>query len=1071
MKIIYSRILLLLLILSSLSTMAQEKTVRGTVTDSYGPLLGATIYFQNKDSRAFSGQITNAHGEYLIRVPQGMEVTQIVYSFIGYKTKIIKYTGQTQLNVVLEEDVQLLDEAVVSTQRVNRDVMGLDTKSLGAARQKVNVEDLQDMSVTSVEDMLKGKMANVDIVSGSGAPGVKASIRIRGTSSLNASNEPLIVIDNIPQDMVADETFDFSSATMEDFGSLLNIAPSDIESIEVLKDGAATAVWGVKASNGVLMVKTLRGKKSKPTFSITQKVSTSIEPARMPMLNGREYVTLMQDALWNYVRDGEYKDESLLKKYKELQYDPAYTYFREFNQETDWLEHIKQTPVNSETSFSMQGGGDKATYRFSASYLTERGTTIGEDFKRVNARLNLDYVFSKKVKISAAFSYAEGNRNLIYDNARGLALKKMPNMSPFVLDKDGNMTDEYFRAPADCIQGKMRHPIALAYDSRNNMLSRNVGMNYSLRYTPLPQLVVQGDVSFSLGTSGTKQFLPASATAASWSKPDEYNYGVETSSNNNKIYVNLNVNYTKRLGDHTITGAATFQGSDASNGSYSARTGNNPSIDLSDPSANGRILGFGTSTSQNRDVAFLGTLFYSYKNKYNINGFLRSDASSVTGRNSRWGTFPNVNFQWNLGEENFIGNWDSWLSELRLRASWGRSGRSPQGSSTYAGTFEAIENGYVDMGAIKPNSMQLDKLKWEKNMQWNYGFNFGALNNDIYVEAEYYIKTTSDLLQQGMKIQSSTGYETVPWFNDGKIRNQGWEVLVRVNNIVKYAGFRLSGDFNISRNRNVVLELPMSMEYTSPKIANGVYANKVVQDRPVGSFYGFRYLGVYQNYDETIARDKFGNVIKNSEGENVTTKIAGTHQQRPGDARYYDVNYDGVIDKYDIMYLGNSMPLMIGGGSLSLEYQGIRLRSSVAFRIGQSVINMARLNAETMSNADNQSTSVLRRWRNEGDDTDIPRALWGTSYNSLGSDRYVERASFMKVKDITLSYQIPKKFVEKLGLRKLYVYLTSYNPFMVTNYKGQDPEVGTPSSFSSLVMDNSLSPSPRRFAFGLTLDF
>lgn len=646
-------------------------------------------------------------------------------------------------------------------------------------------------------------------------------------------------------------------------------------------------------------------------------------------------------------------------------------------------------------------------------------------------------------------------------------------MTPFVLDKDDNMTDEYFRAPADCIQGKMQHPIALANDSRNNALARSVGMNFALRYTPIVGLVVNGNASFSLNTSNTKQFLPASATAGSWQNAESYNYGNDLSSNRNRIYVSLNSNYTKFFNEreHEVTAAFTFNANDASSGSYSAYTGNNPSIDLSDPGANGKIVGIGAGKSQNRDVAFVGTLFYSYKMRYKINALIRTEASSVTGRNSRWGTFPNVNFQWEAANEKFAKGWKSWLADLRFRASWGRSGNSPTGSSTYAGTFEALTQGYVDLTAIKPSSMQLDKLKWEITDQWNVGLNFGILGDNIHMDMEYYIKTTNDLLQKNMKIQSSTGYDKVPYFNDGRMRNEGWEISLTARNIVKYGGFRLSADFNISRNRNTVLELPMTMEFTSPEVKNGSYANKIIEDRPVGSFFGFRYLGVYQNFDETIARDKYGNVIKDAEGKNVTTRISGTHQQRPGDAKYYDVNYDGIIDKYDIMYLGNSMPLFNGGGSVTLEYKGIRLRSSLAYRIGQSVINRARMNAEMMVNADNQSTSVLRRWRNEGDDTEIPRALWNKGYNSLGSDRYVEKASFVKIKDITLSYRFPKNVAERMYLRGLYVYLTSYDPFAFTNYKGQDPEVGLPSGYNNLAEDNSLSPRPRKFALGLTIDF
>lgn len=284
MKIICLRIMCLLILLSPLQGWAQEHILRGVVTDVSGPLIGATVAFNNKENRALFGVVTDVNGEYFIRIPAGQDIANVVFSFVGYKTKSIKYTKQTKLDVRLEEDSQTLDEAVVVGRAIHRDIMGMDTKALGGARQKINLDDLQDMVVTSVGDMLQGKLANVDLIAASGAPGAKMSIRIRGTASLNASNEPLIVIDDVPMDVSINSDFDFGTATEEDFGALVNIAPSDIESIEVLKDASATAMWGAKAANGVLQITTKRGAKSKPTFQISEKISTSIEPKRMPQL-------------------------------------------------------------------------------------------------------------------------------------------------------------------------------------------------------------------------------------------------------------------------------------------------------------------------------------------------------------------------------------------------------------------------------------------------------------------------------------------------------------------------------------------------------------------------------------------------------------------------------------------------------------------------------------------------------------------------------------------------------------------------------------------------------------------
>lgn len=1071
MKVMCFRIFVLVLLLVSFRSAAQEMVLRGVVTDANGPLVGATVALYNADNRAVFGVITNANGEYFIRVPADRGVTKVVFSFVGYKTKEVNYSRQSVLDARLQEELLTLDEAVVTARSINQDAMGMDTKALGGARQKIDLDDLQDMVVTSVGDMLQGKIANMDLVASSGAPGAKMNIRIRGTASLNTSNEPLIVIDGIPQaDIDISSDFDFGTATEEDFGALVNISPSDIQDIEVLKDASATAIWGDQAANGVLVITTKRGKMSKPTFEITEKVSTSIEPKKMPLLNAREYVTLMNDAIWNNIRDNEYTNLGLMNQYQDIRYNPNYRYFREFNQDVDWLDYIVRTPINSETNFSMSGGGQKASYRFSIGYLTEEGTTVGEDFKRITSRLNLDYRFSDKFRFSSQFSYSEGDRNSSYNNPRGIARTKMPNLTPFVLDDEGNFTDEYFNQPSTSIQGSTQNPVALAYEAVNNAVNRNGGINFDMNYQILKNLRFQATVSFSMSANSSKSFLPASATGSPMNA-DNYNQSNNNSSQSNSLYMTAFIQYNTQLAKrHRINASARFTAQDNESSSYGSTSHANPVPSLGDPSNNGNLNSMSAGQSETRNVAFVGSLLYTYNDRVNLNVAFRTQGNSKTGRDSRWGTFPSISLSWYLNQEPFLKK-ATWLYDLRPRFAWGISGSSPSGSSTYAGTYDALTSNYVDMTATKPTSMQMNKLKWQSVHQYNFGLDFGIFDDRFHLAAEYYIKTTYDLLQQNMSIPSSTGYSTIPWFNDGSIQNRGWEIYLRGNRIVDYAGFRVNVDFNISRNRNKVLDLPMNLEYMEPSVTNGSYINKVMEGRPLGSFFGFRYLGVYQNVDDTYARDVNGNVIKDAYGKNVITRINGTWRQRPGDAKYYDVNKDGVIDKYDVVYLGSSQPLFLGGGGITLMYKGISLRGSVAYRVGQSVINRALLNAEQMSGGNNQSTSVLRRWRYEGDDTDIPRALWGTNYNSLGSDRYVNKASFMKVKDITLSYRFQKNLLDRLKLRTVNVYLTCYDPFTITKYKGQDPEVGIPSSFRDLAEDNSLSPRARRFAFGMTIGF
>lgn len=1089
MKFIYITVVVLCCQLLPLEAISQVM-LRGVVRDQKEPLIGATVYLANNENRVIKGVVTNENGEYFLELTENAKGMNIVYSFIGYKTKTVKYTGQKVQNVTLEDESTTLDAVTVQAKAIERNSMGVATKDLGVARQKIELEEFQDMPVTSVEDMLQGKMANVDIIASSGDPGSRASIRIRGTSSLNASNEPLIVIDGIAYDTDIDEDFQFSTATDEDFGALVNIAPSDIAAIEVLKDAAATAIWGSKAANGVLLITTKRGEKGKPRFSISQKINLNIEPKTIPMLNAQQYVTLMQDALWNKVNYRGFPQTgetmAFLSQYKDIRYDPAYKYFNEFTQETDWLDLITQNALNSETNFFMSGGGDRATYRFSAGYLTEKGTTIGTSFKRLTTRLNVDYNFSKKLRVSSSFSYAEGRKAGSYSsgntsNVRNYARTKMPNMSPWVLDEDGNPTDEYFTNPTDagneCIQGTWANggeynPVALVHQSTDNTTNRDMRVQFSLIYDIISGLRFSGDIGFDLGSSKRKSFLPSSVTGVAWTHAD-YNLGTDNMSDKMKIATNLKLIYTKAFAEkHKIVLTGMAQTNDYSSTNYNSSVSGIGSVEVADPAAGGKITKLTSSSSSNRSVGFLANGHYNYDDRYMITAAIRYDGNSKMGRNSRWGTFPSLSGAWRVSREVFLRDIE-WIEEIKLRASWGKSGTSPSGNYSYVGTFGS-DGKFMDFDVITPNSVQLNNLKWETVSQQNYGLDVNLFKNKLSVVLEYYKKTTDDVLQTNVPIQSTAGFSKIGYFNSGKIENRGWEIMVDLRDIICIGNLKIGfTNINLSRNRNRVLEMPSNIldeNYTDPK--NGTYAQNVIVGNPMGSFYGYRCLGVYQNVGETVARDANGNVIYNIYKDPVVTTINGK-EVRPGHAKYEDVNHDGVIDKYDMVYLGNSMPVLTGGATLNMSYGAFKFRMSFHTRIGQSVVNKARMDSESMYNANNQSTAVLNRWRYEGDDTDIPMALYGEAYNYLGSDRFVEKATFVRMKDMMLSYTLPKRILQKLKLNKLSCYVTGYDLFTWSKYKGQDPEVGLGSSkgIYQLAQDKSTTPKPRRFAIGVTIDF
>jgi hypothetical protein len=375
----------------------------------------------------------------------------------------------------------------------------------------------------------------------------------------------------------------------------------------------------------------------------------------------------------------------------------------------------------------------------------------------------------------------------------------------------------------------------------------------------------------------------------------------------------------------------------------------------------------------------------------------------------------------------------------------------------------------MDLSAIYPVRMQLDKLKWETSVEHNFGIDLGFLKNRLHFTFDYYVKNTKDLLQKDVDVPLSTGYATIKYFNSGRLQNKGWEFRTDVV-LHQSKDWRVSSYVNFSRNINTIQELPITMTQENYSFGNGKYAVRIEEGRPYGSFYGYRYKGVYQNKEATYARDKDGNIMNDVSGNPIVMKN-GTATAFPGDAKYEDINHDGVINEYDIVYLGNYMPIVTGGMGFNIKYKQLTLSTFFHGRFGQKIINRTRINNEAMYNTNNQSKATLRRWRNEGDDTDIPRALYQEGYNYLGSDRFVEDGSYVRLKSLSLNYQLPAHISQRWGFSRMNFFITGYDLFTWTKYTGQDPEVSIPSGGSKLAEDSASTPVSRRFSCGINVNF
>jgi TonB-linked SusC/RagA family outer membrane protein len=506
---------------------------------------------------------------------------------------------------------------------------------------------------------------------------------------------------------------------------------------------------------------------------------------------------------------------------------------------------------------------------------------------------------------------------------------------------------------------------------------------------------------------------------------------------------------------------------------------NTASSVLQDPSSPSRSLNADTRlttyTGQTRSVGLLLSNQYSFKDKYMFNVGVRGDGNSRFGPENRYGLFPSASFRWRVSDEKFMKRFEKTIDDLSFRASYGEAGNAPRRDYSYISTYNTFGWSYLGQAGVYPANMELSDLQWETIIGKNLGINLSMWKRKLTVDAEFYVNTTQNMYFPGLQISSINGFSNVD-MNVGKMDNQGFELGLGAT-LYKTKKWQVDLNFNIARNINMIREI--SDLYPRDKgdiTANGQYKTFLQVNNPFGSFYGFKYKGVYKDLQSTIATDESGKSILGPTGQTVYMKfnypsIGYTFQ--PGDAMYEDINHDGNINYQDIVYLGNSNPKFTGGFGSSLGYKGQwKFTAFFNYRYKVDLVNGTKITTTNMHGFDNQSTATLRRWRKEGDVTDMPRAMYRTGYNWLGSDRYVEDASFLRFRTATLRYTAPKKMAQRLNIKNLSAYVTVENLFTWTNYTGQDPEATVRGSDPFRVaIDYSYTPPVKTFTLGVTASF
>ena len=1096
--------LLALCCLVGTSAFAQKSArISGKVfSDSEGPLMMVNVTERDNSDRIIEATITDMEGNFSMVVKNTSNHLEV--SYIGYKTQKLEIGSRTVFNIKMAEDNQL--EEVVITAKPRRQSGALDIleREVSSATQKFEMSEMDGLSFASVDEALQGQIAGLDVVFSSGDLGSGTQMRLRGTSTINGNAEPLIVVNDNIFEMPADqgESFDYTRLDNDQFSELLSVNPDDIESIEVLKDAASCAVWGSRGANGVIKIKTKRGHRGATRVNFSVKFKDKWIPQGMNLLNGDEYTMLLKESHFNPQQNAAASD------FPELNYDPNFDQYENFNENTDWVDQVTKHGYRNEYSVNLTGGGEKAVFRISGSYTNETGTIIKQYLETYSSRLALDYYVSDRIKVMTEFAFSYTNNQKNYSDLLGIAQNKMPNMSIWYQDRFGNNTEDYYKmlktgsSIFDNDQKGMKNPVALAHLAKSDQESYSISPQITLEYNLLgleddeTQLKYRGLVYMNAATLSSSSYLPASLSNSDWTASD-VNTASMYDSKSLQFTTRHNLIFTPYLGSdkHYLTMSGQFEMNTSTSTTQNQVTYGLPN-GLNSTTLGSYLSTGSTSKGQSRSLNATYQAHYSYDSKYVLGLAVRAEGHTQFGDDRKWTVFPSISGRWNVSDE----PWMQWakpvLSMFSIRPSYGWAGNTP-GQEYLMYTTYTPNGSYIDITGFRPGGIRMSDLRASDKREFNIGSDFGFFN-DVFTGAfNYYLSTTYDQLMSNYSIPTSSGYNNLAYKNTGAVENSGWELNFNINRLKVFKDFTFSAYFNVGQNFNEVKEMEQSvLSNNNPEydFANRSYLGRIQIGNPLASIYGFRYKGVYRysykNWEKAIAEaeagrngtcpivyDAEGKVVYNADGTpkqmvfNYDTESGtSTYKFTGGDAIYEDVNHDGNINELDLVYLGNSNPKAQGGFGFTFAYKKFTLKTNFSYRIDVDVINSARMDVENMYGNLNQSKAVNWRWRKEGDITEIPRALYNTGYNFLGSDRYVEDASYLRLSYVQASYAFDKKWLkEKLGLESLTVYASADNLCFWSSYTGLDPEVAA--GAWGRAYDNSKTPRSRSYTLSLSVGF
>ena len=1064
------KLALLFAFLIPLSSLAQNIQLTGTVTDTTGEtVIGASVL----EKGTTNGVITNIDGNFSLNVsPKAI----IVISYVGYTTQEIPLNGAKNIKVVLREDTEMLEEVVV---------IGYGTmkkSDMTGAISSVDVEELSKRTTTNPAEALQGKIAGVNIMKAGGNAGAGVQVKIRGVKTFG-DNEPLYIIDGFPGDINA-------------------VNPQDIQAMEVLKDGAAAAIYGSVAANGVIIVTTKNGKKGETKIDFSAYVSMTNVAKKLDLLNAEQYkkVHTQMYENWNahvinHKSQYDPKGNGAWEK-QILELEPYMT--KNTGIDTDWQDAMMRTGLSQNYMFSVRGGSENAQYSVSYNHADDKGIFLGNDYRQDNARLKLHmskYIFD--IDANMAFKFTDSKQP-------EYQLKEMYMISPLVPIYNENEEYGFGLTNFDNLP-----------NNRNVMADQHYEKSTDKKYHTTANVALTANftkwlsfkTSYAYRGEHQRQTYHTPAYISDVKAKRDYPYHSETTAYwEEHVWENV-LSFNKAFGKHSVNavaGTSTMArkytwnsvGVEGKSTTYKVEDGQlvigeqpggflDPGFSTIGAGAGGTYDGDGTKWDYRR-VSFFGRVNYNYNDRYLIQATVRSDGSSKFRGDNRFGYFPSGSLAWGFMEEDFMKPLKSVVSSGKLRASWGLTGNNRVGEyDTYAlyqilkdkvGDFISIgslpsgvypfENSLTSVGTV-PTSLRNRKLKWETTEQWNLGLDLGFLDERIGLTVDWYRKTTRDLLLN-TALPTSSGYFSA-MKNVGKVRNQGIELTLNTTNI-KNRHFSWTTNFNIAFNKNKVLELAenQSSLLSAAKFDqnyNSQYSYIAKVGYPMGMMYGFIYEGTYKYEDF----DKVGDTYTLKRNVPYFSSESNT---QPGMPKYADLNGDGIIDDNDRTMIGNGMPKHTGGFTNNFEYKGFDLSIFFQWSYGNDVLNANRLFFENSNKTRdlNQYASYADRWTPENPESNIPRATDSGS-NKVFSTRIIEDGSFLRLKTVSLGYTLPKQLTKKWKIDNARVFVAGQNLWTCTGYSGYDPEVSIREGALTPGLDFSAYPRAYSISFGINLGF